>query len=338
MKFTADTKDLAAAVREVSKSLPRHVAWEVLSGIRVEALDGIVAVTATDLETGRRVEFEARVTEEGAAVADGRFVAAVMAAPSDETEVTGTDSLDVRSGPARWKVGTFALDDWPVEPEATGDEVELPDWSRVLQVSTFASREQARPILGVVAIGGGYIVATDSYRLAWAEWDADVEPMLVPRRAVEGLAGTPVRATSDGRRIKATTTDGAWWARLVEGSYPKWRSLLSDGAPATTAVVESERLRAALSRALVSSTVKARPVFFAFAPGHIDVQVGADGEDFTERVEAVVTGEELTVAFNGTFAADALVGDETTIEITDVLKPAGFRSGWWRSVVMPVRP
>lgn len=65
VKVVVDRKALADATRAVGKFLPRLSSIPVLNHFLVEAHSGIIAITAHDHESGRRVELEAEVEGAG---------------------------------------------------------------------------------------------------------------------------------------------------------------------------------------------------------------------------------------------------------------------------------
>ncbi|MFP3915904.1 MAG: hypothetical protein ACLFWM_13580, partial [Actinomycetota bacterium] len=99
MKATIPRKELAEATKAAGKFLPRlhHIAS--LAHYLVEAHSGIVAVTATDLEAGRRVEVEADVETEGDVLVPGALSQIVASGLGDEVSLSATDeNLTVKTG------------------------------------------------------------------------------------------------------------------------------------------------------------------------------------------------------------------------------------------------
>lgn len=337
MKFTADTADLARAVRATKKVSPRNPSWPLLSGFKVEALDGICAITATDMETGRRVEFEAKVEEPGAALMPPRFPSVVTAATAEV--VTVSDGI-VTSGRSRWQLEPLDLDGYPAEPSPEGDAVTMTDWSRIQAVATATSVDGSRPILAGVCFDEGFAAATDSYRLAWTETETPDFPMNIPARAIGALTEAPKTAVCDGRVIKAATEDGAWWSRLIDGAFPKWQSLIPKTEAATVITVRTELLADVISRARLVLE-EGWPIFVETGTGELVVKSGKYGGRFSEAIEAKVEGDDIIVAYNPAFLVVMTAPvDEVSISLIDNLKPARIQGGdgqWWNAMLMGVR-
>ena len=65
MKFSCNTKDIAAAVGAASKIVNAHTTVPILSNVLLQAEDGKIAVRATDLELTLEHGFPADVGESG---------------------------------------------------------------------------------------------------------------------------------------------------------------------------------------------------------------------------------------------------------------------------------
>ena len=337
MKFTADTKDLARAVKATKKAAPARPSWELLSGYRVDALDGIVAITATDLETGRRVEIEARIDEPGTILMPPRFPSVVTAATAEVTTVSGTEKIMVTSGASRWQLQPLNVEDYPSEPTVEGETIALPDWARIQAVSVACSVEDKRPILAGVCFGDGAVAATDSYRLAWTEIDSDAAPIIIPARAIGALSEAPTKATSDGRTIKATTDDGVWWSRLIEGAFPKWRTLVPKDEAGTRITLRSEDLADTIGRAMLVLEDE-RPIYLDVTANEVRILGDKTGERFSEPIDAKIEGDPIMAAYRGRYLVDLTTHtDEVMISLWDEFKPALIQgAGWWNALLMPV--
>jgi len=135
---------------------------------------------------------------------------------------------------------------------------------------------------------------------------------------------------------------------LVDGEYPKVRSLFPAESP-TYAVVDTHALIEAVRRvALVAD--RNTPVRLSFTDGAITLEAG-QGEDAqaSEAVDASLVGEDLSIAFNPQYLLDGL-GALTTpfarLSFTVATKPAvisgqaeaeGTDDESYRYLLMPVR-
>src|SRR5262245_36450198 len=71
---TCERDALVAALSVVSRAVSSRGAVQVLSGVLVQAQDGLVQVAATDMELSLRTTFAAKVDGEGSLVVPGKLL------------------------------------------------------------------------------------------------------------------------------------------------------------------------------------------------------------------------------------------------------------------------
>jgi DNA polymerase-3 subunit beta len=233
-------------------------------------------------------------------------------------------------------------------------------------VAIAAGRDDTLPVLtGVrIEIDGEEVTlaATDRYRLAvrtlrWKPADPSLQATaLVPARTLAEAAKSltsgaevtlALAAAGTGEGLlglaggtRRTTT------RLLDGEFPKYRSLLPDAFNATAAIEASALTDAVRRVSLVAS--RTSPVRLSFSEGGVVLEAGGlDEAEAAEALPASFEGDPLTIAFNPTYLLDglgAIDSDEARLSFTGPTKPAvltgkaGDESGGdYRYLLMPVR-
>lgn len=351
MKVTVDRKELLEGVRASAKFLPTSSAIESLQHFLVEAHSGIVAVTATDLEAGRRVEIEAEVEAEGDVLVPRSLSQIVAGGVGDQVKMSADSShLTVGIGRATNKLRLGVRDAYPTVEQGKADAVKVPiqSWHKVQAVSAACGGTKSPvPIQGVL-FDGGDVVATDSYRLAWAEITEQLEheSVIVPAAAVRKLDASVSALHIGDRRVRADVEGGAWWARLIEGQFPKWYSFVErteSEDPTLTATIDTERLIAVLGRAAAVVDTSTYPVRLRFGQGEITVSAAhSESGEFEETFDAVTDwhdGSEYEAAYNGTFLRSMTEpASQVKVKLFEPNKPVRITGdGWWNVVLMPVR-
>jgi DNA polymerase-3 subunit beta len=206
-------------------------------------------------------------------------------------------------------------------------------------------------------------MATDRYRLAMRTlpWrpvspSADTIALVRARTLSEvskalGAAADVTLALSTGGSTELIGFEAGGrrtTSLLVDGEYPKVRSLFPAESP-TFAVVGAHALIEAVRRvALVAE--RNTPVRLSFTDGAVTLEAG-QGEDAqaSEAVESTLVGEEVSIAFNPQFLLDGLGALSTPfarLSFTQPQKPAvitgqaeleGGDDGLYRYLLMPVR-
>lgn len=336
MKLSVDRKALADAARAASKFLPtiHHIA--ALQHLEIEAHSNQLMVSATNLEAGRTVEVEADIETDGRILAPVNFAQIAAGAQGSTLELSATESnLSISDGASKWRLQLGNVDDYPETSPDVDEETDVESWQRIRAVATAAGKKSDRPILQGVHFGDGYAVATDSYRIAWTEFDAP--EALVPSAAIRSL-DVPVETLGFGtRHVTAKVEDGFWWSRVIDGSFPNWQDLVKRHDVNTTVVVSAEALDDAVKRSLFVAESHI-PVILTVGDG-IEVSRKVQGDvAYTEIVEADVDGEDMRIAFNPSYLRDMIEPvEKVTITLDDPAKFARIDGGWWKAGLMPVR-
>ncbi len=373
MKLRVERDVLAEAVTWTARSLPSRPPVPVLAGLLLEAgADGVLQLSGFDYEVSARVEVPADVTEPGQALVSGRLLADICRSlPDKPVELAQEGSKIVLTcGASRFTLMTMPVEEYPARPDmpAEAGTVSSEVFSAaVAQVTVAASRDETLPILtGVrMEITGDTVtlLATDRYRLAmrelpWRNAGGDTETAtLVRARTLSEVAKTlgqggdvTVALSSDGGQELIGFSAGGrrTTSLLVDGDYPKVRALFPAQAQ-TYAVVTTAALIEAVRRvALVAE--RNTPVRLSFAEGEVVLEAGqGDDAQASERLEANLVGEDITIAFNPGFLLDglqALGTPHVRLSFTQSTKPAvltgqesaeGEDDTGYRYLLMPVR-
>ncbi|PPK93853.1 DNA polymerase-3 subunit beta [Kineococcus xinjiangensis] len=372
MKLQVERDVLAEAVAWAARALPSRPPVPVLAGVLLEAdAQGTVTLSSFDYEVSARVEVPARVDEPGRALVSGRLLADISRSlPARPVElVTEGTKVTLSCGASRFNLLTMPVEEYPSLPAMPSGSGTLPGdtfTEAVAQVTIAASRDETLPILtGVrMEIEGNRLtlMATDRYRLAMREleWQPDAPETsaiaLVRARTLSevarsmGATGSITMALGQGGADLIGFEAGGRHATslLVDGEYPKVRALFPAESP-IHAVVERAPLMEAVKRvALVAE--RNTPVRLRFEDGVLALEAG-QGEDAqaSESLDATLTGESISIAFNPQFLLDGLGALSTTyarLSFTQATRPAvltgqreaeGDDDESYRYLLMPVR-
>jgi DNA polymerase-3 subunit beta len=373
VKFRVERDVLAEAVTWTARSLPSRPPVPVLAGLLLEAdPQGSLVLSGFDYEVSARVEVPADVDEPGKVLVSGKLLAEISRSlPNKPVEVTQSGSkVSVTCGASRFSLLTMPVDEYPALPQMpdvagtiAGDRFS----EAVSQVTTAASRDETLPILtGVrMEIEGETVtlLSTDRYRLAmrelpWRPASSDTSAVALVRartlsevaKAIGGGSDVTLALSSDGGQELIGFEAGGrrTTSLLVDGEYPKVRSLFPSESP-VHAVVETAPLVEAVRRvALVAE--RNTPVRLTFDDGQVTLEAGqGDDAQASEALEATLNGEQIAIAFNPQFLLDGLQALTTPfvrLSFTLPTKPAvltgqaeaeGSDDAGFRYLLMPVR-
>ena len=351
MKFRVERDVLAEAVTWTARSLPTRPPVPVLAGVRLEAdTSGVVQLSSFDYEVSARSEIAAEVSEPGTVLVSGRLLAEIARAlPAKPVDLTldGTRVV-VTCGASRFTLLTMPVEEYPALPAmpaevgvVAGDELT----EAVAQVTVAASRDDTLPLLtGVrMEIEGDLItlLATDRYRLAlrtlpWTPATPGLSAVALVRArtlsdAAKSLGGshqvTVALSTGTGVDLIGFEAGGRHTTSLlVDGDYPPVRRLFPEESPIHAVVAKAALVEAAKRVSLVAE--RNTPIRLAFSAGQVVLDAGqGDDAQASEALEASLTGEDITVAFNPQYLLDglgALSTDFVRMAFTHPNKPVEF--------------
>jgi DNA polymerase-3 subunit beta len=370
VKFSVERDVLAEAVSWTARSLSQRPPSPVLSGILITAAAGTVSLAGFDYEISAHLEIPAETTEEGTILVSGKLLAEICRSLPQAMVTIETDGtkLNVACGRSRFHLATMPVADYPelpVLPEIAGVVDGEAFAQAVSQVIVAASKDDTLPILtGVkMEIEDDLItfLATDRYRLAMREvsWKPAVPGIstsaLVKAKTLNEVAKTlgssgelKIALGESSELIGFESGSRRTTSLLVDGDYPKIRSLFPENTPIHATVRTTDLIEAVRRVAVVAE--RNTPVRLAFTEGQLALDAGT-GEDAQaeEAIEAQLDGEDITVAFNPAYLGEGLnafASEFVRFSFTSAPKPAmmtaqdsldGGDRDDYRYLVMPVR-
>lgn len=359
MKFRAERDDLGDVFGRANRAVGARSALPVLQGLLCDITGSTLRVTGTDLEMTVQTHADVEVMEEGRAVIPGKLLEqAVRRMPTGPVTITtGESDVEILGKGPRFTLRQLSLDDFPTVDDSMVGGTEVDGEALALatgQVTVAASGDAARPILTGVLFEsrdeGVRLVATDSYRLAVRDLPGvGIEGTgLIPARGLRELPRTigssKVTVSLEGREGVFASDRGSLRLRMIEGTFPKYQSLLPDSYP-NEMVVAKEGLLEALGR--VSLVAEDHiPVRLNLTAGGVEItvsrqDVGGESEHLPGEFQGA--DEAVQIAFNPRYLADgvsAVEGDSIRIRVIDGLKPSVISSvgdDAFVYLLMPVR-
>jgi len=383
MRFRVEREPFAEAVAWTARSLPSRPPVPVLAGALLEVAGSRLTVSGFDYELSTQAELDVDGGDAGRTLVSGRLLAEIVRAlPAQPLELRLDGHRAVLTcGTSRFTLPTLPVEDYPTLPAlpATAGRLESNTFATAVNsVAVAAGRDDTLPVLtGVrLEIEGDRLTmaATDRYRLAVREltWRPESPELsaraLVPART---LAETAKSMTSGAEVVVALATGGSppgagsppggggtslgegmigftgsgrrTTTRLLDGEFPRYRSLLPTDSSGVAAVPTGPFVDAVKRVSLVAE--RNNPVRLRFGGGQLVLEAGGSEEaQASESLEAGFEGEELTIAFNPSFLLDGLNSidsDTARLAFTSPTKPAvltGKEGGTeYRYLLMPVR-
>jgi len=366
MKFTINQTEFLKGLSLAQGIAERRTTMPMLSNaLLVTDGDGSLLIRATDLYTTMSCRLESsNAVEGGIAVGAKSLYEIVKNLPVAEVHVQKTDSnhVELRSGPARFRVVGLLSDDYPevpVAPEEGFDKVPIPTLLNLINRTLFSvSQDETRQHLsGVLLECDGDIirmVSTDGHRLSKAEEEIKggwplADPILIPKKGLQELKRMMEGGDGD---CELLVQEGVLFAkrgeitlsvRLIDSRFPPYEKVIPSSCDKRL-VVDRMQLISALKRVSLMSEDRNKGLRMIVASEKLTIEADTpDVGEGKEDIEVDYEGESITVGFNATYLIDALAridGDEVFLEFNEELDPCVLKpvdSENFVGVVMPLR-
>src|SRR3954462_2502782 len=121
LKIVVSREELAQKLAVVGRGVSTRTAVQILSGVLLRAVGGKLELAATDMELSLRTTLDAQVDGDGAVVVPGRLLVDLSRLlPAAEVELEYREEeniLQVRCGPAEYRLNTYSAEDFPRLPD-----------------------------------------------------------------------------------------------------------------------------------------------------------------------------------------------------------------------------
>lgn len=371
MKVSLISENLQKKVLFVSHAISTRSQLPTLLNFLIEAGDGKLTISATDLEVGIMADVPAKTEKKGSSTVPAKtFVEIMGTVSSGKINLETTQEGLVLTGEREKTVfQTAPADEFPKLYKNKGKQVMVlrketvgKDFSKVVFA---ASLDLERPALSGVLIkeekDGFLLVATDGYRLSLKKHalqsakktrEEEAVSMLVPSRVIRELvqmekdAGDEdigVYVSKEKNQIIFSQNDTTLIGRLIEAEFPNYEKIIPTDF-STKTVFERESLQKAIKAGYVFARQTAGIVKLSVEKDKILVSANAPsvGKNLIE-VEAKTTGEENEIAFNARYLLDFLsnsTSETISFEMTGPLNPGVFRETddpSFMHLIMPIR-
>jgi DNA polymerase III subunit beta len=372
MKLTIERAALLRSLSHIQNVVERRTTIPILSNVKLEALDGRLGLTATDLDLTLMANETAGVDQPGVTTVSAHTLFDIVRKLPDGSTLAleqppGRSELTLAAGRSEFHLPSLAADEFPAMAAEDLDvrfAVPPKDLAKLIDKTRFAiSTEETRYYLNGVHLHAAKSgatstlrgVATDGHRLsrvevALPEGAAELPPIIVPRKTIgevrkllDEAGDEPVRIAVSPARIQFESGQNFLVSRLIDGTFPDYERVIPAGNE-RMATLASRSFAEAVDRVATISTEKARAVKLAFESGRVTISaVSAEAGRAVEELDAAYEGETLEIGFNARYVLDIMgqiEGAEIRIEMANAAAPTVLRDPTDLSalyVLMPMR-
>jgi len=353
-------------LQAVSGVVERRHTLPILSNVLLELKDGVLTLTATDLEiqVASRSEADGARADEATTVSARKLQDILRALPEGSSIALDIQDrrLQIKAGKSRFSLQTLPPNDFPklALGASANATVELgrSELKRLFGLVHYAMAQQdiryyLNGLLLALSPEGVTVVATDGHRLALASaprpLDVGKMDVILPRKAVLEL--TKLLGDGDGMlRMEVRENQVAFSlgvvelvTKVVDGKFPDYHKVIPSGYRKGFRI-SCDTLRQALQRAAILSNEKFRGVRWVLTENSLRiVSSNTEQEEAEEELEIEYAGDPLDIGFNVSYLLDVL-GNVPTSEIECWLGDANSsmlitvpQDQNFKYVVMPMR-
>ncbi|MGC6424056.1 MAG: DNA polymerase III subunit beta [Lentimonas sp.] len=373
MKFQINKDHFSNGLQQVLNVVATRSTMPILSNVLIEAEDGHISLTTTNLDLGIRCRIKADVSDTGSITLPVRKLATIVRElPQSEVflETSDKNQAKITSGGSLFKIMGISSEEFPPLPTFENRKVfELSQEEIVTMlksVSYAQSNDENRYILNGVYFNFTdeklTMVATDGRRLGLialetAISDENAGSLILPAKTVAELE----RLMGKGEKVKIAFNDRQaafeididesgdtglvdhlyLVSKIVEGNYPNYRQVIPKETEHRVKI-ERELMLECVHRAALVTSDKSNSVKLKVTKNLLEIS-GSSSEygESHESMAIAYDGPEVQVAFNPQFLMEplkALTKDEVFFEFKDELSPGLFKTlDNFICVIMPLR-
>tara|TARA_B100001996_G_scaffold363163_1_gene331219 strand:- start:151 stop:1266 length:1116 start_codon:yes stop_codon:yes gene_type:complete len=351
MKLTIERASFLKSLGHVQSVVERRNTIPILSNLKLDAIDGKVALNATDMDLDIVESVACNITEPGTTTAPAHTLYDIVRKLPEGAQV----ALDVdtegkmilSSGRSRFTLSCLPEEEFPVlsggdlahEFSITVSEAKaLIDKTR-FAISTEETRYYLNGIFFHIAESGDVkvlrSVATDGHRLASMEVPmpkgAEGMPsVIIPRKAVAELRKLVDESNADitigisDSKIRFSFDDTILTSKLIDGTFPDYQRVIPEGNEKQLDV-PTKVFSDAVDRVSAISSEKSRAVKLNLSSGSLILSASSpeDG-NATEELEVSYQGESMEIGFNSGYLLDIvrqIESDNSRLMLADAASP-----------------
>lgn len=370
MKLMIDRAALMRSLNHVQSAVERRNTIPILSNVRMQAQDGMLVLSTTDMDLEINEAVEAQVKAPGATTVPAHTLHDIVRKLPDDAkvELTLADSgnvMTVKAGRSMFKLSCLPVGDFP---EIGGAElphtftIPAADLRALIDRTKFAmSTEETRYYLNGIyvheASNSGVkvlrAVATDGHRLARFEMPlpdgaSGMPGIIVPRKTVGELrkileeAADVIEVSLSQSKVRFTFDHIVLTSKLIDGTFPNYEQVIPSG---NNKIVEvnPKIFSNAIDRVSTISDGKSRAVKIALNGKVMTLSANSpESGSATEDLE-VNSNDNLEIGFNARYLLDItqqIAGDGCRIALADAASPTIIQDTADASalyVLMPLR-
>ena len=342
MKFIVSSSALLKQLQSINGVVANNPVVPILENFLFDVTDGLLTITASDLETSMITEIPVEAKENGRIAAPARILLDTLKNLPDQPVTFTIDeetyTIEISSSNGRYKLSGENATDFPKVPQVRGgNAIEIPSnaLARAINKTIFAvSTDELRPAMTGIFVqlneGNITFVATDGHRLLRYRRNdvstGESTSIIVPRKAFNLLKATlPAEPTSvkvefNNANAFFSFDNIRMICRLIDERFPDYENVIPKLNP-NKLLIDRYDLLSSVKRISIYSNKTTHQVRLKITGS--ELLISAEDLDFSneasERLSCQYEGEDMEIGFNAKFLIEMLNNidaDEVNLELS----------------------
>ena len=363
MKIICSKSDLLTGVNIVLKAVPVKTTMTVLECILIDTSDGVIKLTATDMDMGIETVIEGDIIEGGHIALNAKLFSEIVRKLPDSQVTLETDESCkalITCEKAKFNIAGRSGDDFaalPVVEKTNAYSISQFSLKEIIRQTIFSTADNdANPIfsgeLFEFSDNTLKVVALDGQRIAIRKIELkdsfESARVIVPGKTLSEVARilpgeidkdvnmyiTPLHMLFEFENTIVVT-------RLIEGEYFQVERMISSDY-SSKAQVNKRNLQDCIERAsLLVRESDRRPTIMGISEGVMELIMQSQIGTMNEEIDISREGKDIEIGFNPRFMLDVLRvidDEEISIYLVNPRSPFSIRSddGTYTYVILPI--
>ena len=362
MKIRTTKTKILNALKTTDKAISTRATMPILQNVLLEAKNGIINLTGTNLDIYLHSQFEPSYVDDGELCLPSKKLIQIIGNLPEEiiNLEKQKNHVKISSGSSIFQLPIMNSEEYPKQPIVNGQEITIETENLKTLINSTkdsASTDEARYILNSVMLHHENDtlvgVSTDGRRLCKnaIKSPGNMEETIIPFKStipiIEILShGKEAKISNEKKSIyiKVTDEDGltySVYSKLIEGNYPNYKQVIPKNSE-TSIKVSKEEMSTIISRATLITSDKSPSIKLTFNKSSINIDANSqEYGNFNEPITCQNGPEDsFQMAINPKFLLSAIKNaptDEITLSINDEISPVAIKSENYLHVIMPLR-
>jgi DNA polymerase-3 subunit beta len=330
MKFIVSSTVLLRQLQGISGVLNTNNTLPILDNFLFKIENGLLVVSASDLETTMTTKIElSNVDKDGSVAIPARFIVDTLKTFADEPLTFVVDesnySIEIKSNNGKFKLSGFNGEEFPRIPsidKASELEITSEALGNAIGKTLFATgNDELRPVMSGVLFelneDSITFVSTDAHKLVrYKRFDAKASKpasFIMPKKPLNLLKGildngeSKVKVQYNTMNAYFEFNDIQLICRLIDGTYPNYEAVIPK-ANNNVLTIDRKSLLASVKRVSIFSNKTTHQVRLRISGSELNIS--AEDLDYSneanERLTCSYDGSDIEIGFNSRFLVEML--------------------------------